>query len=123
YTLLTVRELRRRMGPQVELFLLLGADSLLDLPNWWHASELVAEVPVIAFDRPGHPLAERWGELAAEFGEQWVESVRRLMVGTPLLEISATEIRRRVREGRSVRYLVPAAVRRYVMDRGLYGRR
>ncbi len=44
------------------------------------------------------------------------------MVEAPLMEISATDVRRRVRDGRSVRYMVPEAVRAYIEERGLYRR-
>ncbi|MFO8007810.1 MAG: nicotinate-nucleotide adenylyltransferase [Candidatus Brocadiia bacterium] len=118
YTLLTVRELRRR--GVTDPVLLLGADSILDLPNWWQAEELVREAPVVGFRRPGYDLADGWGELAERFGAEWAEAVRRSMVDVPLMRISATEIRRRLQEGRSVRYMVPQAALDYIEERGLY---
>lgn len=120
YTLLTVRELRDRRGAGNEMFLLLGGDSLLDLPNWWRADELVAEVRIIAFARPGWALREAWDGLAARFGRDWVDGVRESLVQVPLVDVSATDIRQRLRSGRSVRYMVPEAVRRYIVERGLY---
>jgi len=120
YTLRTVRELKRRLGPGADLYLVLGADSVLDLPNWWRADELVREVAVIALDRPGHDLERRLDELAARFGTEWVARVRDLKVNAPLLEVSATEVRRRARAGLSIRYLVPEPVRAYIVEHGLY---
>ncbi|MCD6416394.1 MAG: nicotinate-nucleotide adenylyltransferase [Planctomycetes bacterium] len=125
YTLRTVRQLRRRFGQADELFLLLGADSLLDLPHWWQARKLVEEVSIIAFGRPGYELERRWPELADEFGGDWVRVVKDLMVAAPLLNISATAIRERLRAGLSIRYLVPEPVREYILAQRLYveGRR
>ena len=120
YTLLTIRELRARFGAEAELFLLMGGDSLLDLPAWWRAEELVREAPIIAFGRPGNSLDAGLDGLAAHFGEAWVRQVRELMVQAPQMDISATEVRERVRAGLSVRYMVPEAVWEYIEQRGLY---
>ncbi len=120
YTLRTVRGLRERYGLAERLFLLMGADSLLDLPNWWHAEQLARKVPIIAFGRPGHRVEQHWQELAGEFGEEWVGEVKERMVDAPLLEVSASEIRERLSRGLSVRYLVPESVRHYILERGLY---
>ncbi len=120
YTLQTVRELRDRLGPGNELLLVMGADSLLDLPNWWHADELVREVPVIVFARPGYNLERGWERLAERFGSEWVKSTKRLRVRAPLIELSATGIRERVRAGLSIRYMVPEPVRAHILEHGLY---
>jgi len=87
---------------------------------WWRAEELVCEVDIIAFDRPGRTVEEALTRLQGVFGEAWADRVRELKVDAPLLDISATGIRRRIGEGKSVRYLVPEAVRIYIMDNGLY---
>ncbi len=120
YTLRTVRELKAALGAGVELFLMLGGDSVLDLPTWWHAQELAREVKVITFGRPGSALGAKLDSLTEHFGGDWVRQVRELTVEAPLMQISATEIRRRVRAGQSVRYMVPEAVRAYIEERGLY---
>jgi len=120
YTLTTVRELRQRSGGNNRFCLLLGADSVLDLKNWWQARELVHAVDIVAFDRPGHPLDDGWDDLAEQFGRDWARKVRESRVAVPQLDISATEIRQRVRQGLSVRYMVPEAVRRHIAKRHLY---
>jgi nicotinate-nucleotide adenylyltransferase len=120
YTLQTVRELRGGLGADVELFLIVGGDSLLELPTWWHAQELAREVPIISFGRPGTALESGLDGLAAHFGQEWVLRTRELMVDAPLMEVSATAVRQRVRDGLSVRYMVPEAVRAYIEERRLY---
>ncbi len=120
YTLTTVRELRRTLGQDAELFLVLGGDSVHDIATWWRAEELVREADVIAFERPGYSLDSDLVELAHRFGEHWASKVRALKVHAPLIGISATEIRERVRDGRSIRYLVPEPVREYILAHKLY---
>ncbi len=121
YTLTTVRELQRRFGTDARVFLLLGADSVLDLPTWWHARELVREAEVIGLDRPGSDLDEGLPALAGFFGERWVGRVRSLRVRAPQMGISASCIRQRIQSGLSVRYLVPDPVLDYIRQAGLYG--
>lgn len=119
YTLLTVRALRQRLEDDDELCLLVGADSVRDLPNWWHAEQLVREATIIPMRRPGYSL-ENLDDLERRFGEERTREIRESVVETPRLQISATDIRRRVSEGRSVRYLVPDPVRDYILRQGIY---
>ena len=111
YTLETVRELKARGWPEVHW--LIGADMVEILPQWHRVSELLREVRFVIAQRPGHSIA--WDRLPPEIGQ-----LRSQVVRVPLLEISASEIRRRVREGKSIRYLVPPEVERYIADHKLY---
>lgn len=119
YTLTTVRELRREWGEGWQLCLLLGADSVLELPQWWRAAQLVQEVEVIGLPRRGSPPQEL-DRLEETFGQEPAARIRDSMLPAPLVEISATEVRRRLRRGLSVRYMVPEAVRNYILEHGLY---
>ncbi|HEY7635217.1 MAG TPA: nicotinate-nucleotide adenylyltransferase [Gemmatimonadales bacterium] len=105
YTVETLRTIHRR-EPGVELVLLLGADAAADLPLWREASEIPRLAQVVVFARPGSPAP------------QSPMISRTLQV--PAIDISATEVRRRVREGRSIRYWVPDAVAEYVRRHRLY---
>jgi len=119
YTLTTVRGLREQCEGDCELRLILGSDSVRELPTWWQVDELVREVGVIVFERPGFPLTDM-SRLEERFGAEWVAGVRGSVVKAPLLEVSSSDIRERVRLGRSVRYLVPEPVRDYMLSRRLY---
>jgi nicotinate-nucleotide adenylyltransferase len=119
YTLRTVRVFRDQMSEEGELCLLLGGDSVLDLPNWWRADELVKEVSLIAVERPGY-LLDDLSVVRDAFGEGVVSHIRQNRVQIPLLELSATNIRKRRREGFSIRYLVPESVRTYIHEHGLF---
>jgi nicotinate-nucleotide adenylyltransferase len=112
YSLHTVRELKDRL--EAEIFFLVGMDSALEMSTWYHPDELLAEATVVAAPRPG---AEAAG-LREALGNARASKIRVLTM--PLFGHSSTEIRERVREGRSVRYLLPPAVEAYIHKQGLY---
>ena len=118
YTADTLAELRRR-HPGDEFALVLGADSFLDVPNWHDLARVVAQAEVVVVVRPG--FFEALDEVAVgkvmravqrEFTVRFVEA--------PLIGIASRDLRRRVAEGKSIRFLVPRAVEEYVRERGLY---
>lgn len=105
YTVPTLRALAAR-EPGNRFVLLLGADAARDLPSWFEVEALPGLADVVAFARAGaEPLRHR---LVSK------------TIAVPALDVSATEIRGRVRAGRSIRYLVPEAVRAYIAEHGLY---
>jgi len=111
YTIETARELRLRGIKRVNW--LIGADMLAFLPQWHEAEKLIQEVNFIVMARPGWEFD--WEGLAPKF-----RKLKSQVVKTPLIDISATEIRERVRRGLSIEYLVPEAVGDYIRKRGLY---
>ena len=111
YTIDTVRDLKS--AGVAEVHWLIGADMLRYLPHWHCPLELLAETQFHVMARPGTEL---------DFASM-PEAFRVLesrVVRAPLLEISATDIRRRVRAGQPVDYLVPPGVADYIARRGLY---
>ncbi|NLW50075.1 MAG: nicotinate (nicotinamide) nucleotide adenylyltransferase [Candidatus Brocadiaceae bacterium] len=120
YTLITVQELRREVGVDAPIYLLLGADSVGDLARWWRADELVAQALVVPFDRPGCRLDEVLEGLVPRFGRAWVAAARARRIDGPPMEVSSTQVRERLRAGLSVVGLVPEAVARYIAEQGLY---
>lgn len=119
YTLRTARELTERLSPDAELFLILGADSVRDLPEWWKAGELLAEMNFIVLRRPGYSLGDL-SHVEEAFGPGAVDKLQDAVVDAPLLDISSTAIRERVAARGSIRYLVPDPVRRYIHAKGVY---
>lgn len=106
YTVDTVEELRSAW-PDDELHLVLGADAVGGLTTW-HRWEELRRVPLVVVDRPG-----RRGEPPTGFTTTRVE--------VPRLEVSSTDLRRRLAGGRSVRFLVPDPVISVIRKRDLYG--
>ncbi len=118
YTLLTVRHFRSEW-PDDELYWLIGMDSLAELHTWYRAGELADACTLVAAGRPGSPRPSR-SELERFLTPEQAARIEQHILSTPLIEISATDIRARVRAGRDIRYLVPEAVREYIATHRLY---
>ena len=118
YTAETLAELHRR-HPGHDFHLILGADSVPDLPGWYEPRRVVGQAGLVVVPRPG---AELWtaDRLAGALGLD-VGAVRMQVVEGPLIGIASRELRRAVADGRSVRYQVPRAVEEYIRERRLYG--
>lgn len=112
YTIDTARELRELGWPRITW--LIGADQLNALSTWHKADELLDEVDFLILARPGVPL--NWNGLPDRFRTKLQSRV----VEAPLMEITATEIRRRVRAGESIDDLVPPPVARYIESHAQY---
>lgn len=119
YTFDTVQEFHRLFGPTVELYWIIGADSLPELPSWYRIRDLVASVNIVCAERPGANRLNE-SELAFALGEEAAKRILARCLKTPKIEISATEIRQRVAMRRPIMYLVPEAVRSYIYAHGLY---
>ncbi len=111
YTVDTMAELKEIYAGDVSLFFILGADALLRLGSWVHIEGLADLAELIAVARPGF-------DLSGFRSEPGWPKVR--IVEMPLVDISSTDIRARVRAGGPIDYLVPFEVARYIADHGLY---
>jgi len=122
YTLDTLRAVRRQRGADAKLYWVIGADMLEDLPRWHKVQEVLGEAEIIIAARPpwDRQLDEVFSRLGKHFAPAQVERLRASVVSTPLIDISSTDIRRRRRRGRSIRYLVPEPVAAYIAEHGLY---
>ena len=116
YTIDTVRRLLQEYGPGVELFCIAGADAIRDLLTWKDLDALLDLCCFAAASRPG--ALDAVAAVIARLGEKGKRRIIR--VNTPQLDISATEIRERLRRGLSVRYLVPDNVADYIEKERLY---
>jgi nicotinate-nucleotide adenylyltransferase len=104
--------------PRDSLFLLMGMDQLRELHAWHEVSRLLSLCRVVAFSRPGQPLPQP-GSIPGP-GRAALPSRAYTIQAVSALEISATLIRRRVRRGESLRYLLPETVIRYLHQHQLY---
>lgn len=116
YTYNTIQELKL-MYPGDELFLILGGDSVIGIDNWYMAKELLQSCTILAAVREDDDLAAL-DKKRKELGEQFKADIRLLKFNR--IDISATEIRNRVRTGRSIRYMVPDEVIEFLCIKGLY---
>ena len=109
YTIDTIREIKQNDNLS-SLFLFIGLDQLAGFDSWREPEAIFEESKVVVLARPSidrNALPARWRE-RAEF------------LAIPLLDISSTDIRERVRTGKSIRYLVPDDVRKYIEEYHLY---
>jgi nicotinate-nucleotide adenylyltransferase len=111
YTVDTARILTRQgLGP---VYWLIGGDTVPQLLTWHEPQALLREVHFVIIDRPECPIP--WQALAPEY-----QALQSGVVAAPMLEISATDIRRRVAADRSITYLTPEAVVSYIRQNALY---
>ncbi len=120
YTIDTVRELHGIYGKNTAIFFITGADAVLEILTWKEPENVLSECTLIAATRPGYNLS-RLEELLPEVGKEERGDVPKVLVmEIPALAISSTDIRRRVSEGRPIRYLVPEGVREFIEKNGFY---
>lgn len=105
--------------PDTELFFLLGADMLHDLPNWREPARVCELALPLVVRRPGSPAPD-FTCLAPFMSAERMELCRNLQVTMPQIDLSSSEIRRRVAEGKSIRYQTPRAVEKYIESHRLY---
>jgi len=119
YTIDTVGEFRRRFGPEADLIWLIGADTLGELAGWHRLEDLVEACRIVTLARPGweSPDVE---PLRSRLSAAQIDRLCNDRIDTPRIDVSATDIRRRLAEGKSVRWFVPEAVRQYIVGEGLY---
>jgi nicotinate-nucleotide adenylyltransferase len=111
YTFHTVTQLLEKHD-NCQFFLLIGADMVKDLRNWYKMKEMLQLVQVIGLERPG---VDAQG-IAAEIAAQVIWIAQGIKTN-----ISATMIRDRITQGKSVRYLIPTLVHQYLKEHRLYG--
>jgi nicotinate-nucleotide adenylyltransferase len=130
YSIETLRHFREEVGPQGELFFILGMDAMLEIATWKDYRQLFTLSHFVVLDRPGYDR-DQLGEVLKlqvhqdfkalpDAGFEHPSGRRVLFQATTLMDIAATRIRNLVRQGKSIRYLLPEAVRRFIIKNGLY---
>ncbi|TYC50176.1 nicotinate-nucleotide adenylyltransferase [Weissella muntiaci] len=104
YTFNTMLQLRLE-HPNYEYYFIIGADEVNYLPKWYRIDELVKLVNFVGVNRPGQ-------KIRTNYPVTFVDVVD--------VDISSTDIRRRLAQGKSIRYLVPDPVAAYIFEEGLY---
>ena len=115
YTADTLRILRDYYPSNVKLFFITGADAILDIVTWHHARDIAHLATLIAATRPGYDIEqarERVDASGIAFDVRYIQ--------IPALAIRSTNVRDRVRQGKSVRYLTSESVIGFIKKNGLY---
>ena len=110
YTIYTIEALEK-LYPGSELFLIIGSDSFNELDTWKAYTEIIERVGVIVMQRPGSVDLRR--DILDNGGNYIIHD-------NPLVEISSSDIRERIRSGLSARYMAPDSVLNYIYSKGLY---
>lgn len=118
YTVDTLTEISRTQ-PGAELFLLMGADSLVDLATWREPGRICELATPVVVERPDLTPADT-APLAAILDDSVIERIERHRVAMPAVSYASSEIRRRVAAGGSIRFRTPRAVERYIETHSLY---
>lgn len=114
YTVDTIRHLLGIYADGTVFYLLLGADEGRDLMTWREPYEIQKLAKIVVANRPGQSVAEALDSLPKDFARAIVP------LEMPGVDISSTDLRDRVRSGRSIRYLVPRPVEDYIQQHRLY---
>ena len=133
YTVETLRSLRAEFGTQQSLCLLMGGDAFLSLHTWHDWKTLFELAHIVVVQRPGLPLgnaiATADSTLRQQYRSRLAPAPRVLhessggavvVLDMPLLEISATDIRKRCTDKKNIHYFLPAAVAQYIQSNQLY---
>lgn len=115
YTVDTLRELREHYPENVELYFITGADAMFSMVKWYKSDEIASMAKLIGVTRPGYDVTDRQlhhFEKASDFEIAYLE--------VTALAISSTDLRERVRQGKSIRYLTMQSVRDYIDTHKLY---
>ncbi len=119
YTLDTVKYFRQQLGGDVGLYWLIGADTLVQLHTWYKPAELMQLCTIVTALRPGCQTTDL-STLKPVLNGQQIQQLKDHIYVTPLINISSTDIRRRVKQGLSIDKLTPPAVACYIKQNKLY---
>jgi nicotinate-nucleotide adenylyltransferase len=108
YTIDTINTLLN-IHPGTQLYLIIGLDNLMDFSDWKSPNDIISKVELVVMNRPGYDV-----EVKNEFKRYAT------IVKVPGIDISSSDIRRRVKMGRSIRYLVPFEIEQYILKKSLY---
>jgi nicotinate-nucleotide adenylyltransferase len=117
YTIHTLRKMKELYGADFELFFITGADTLLDLENWYEVEEVLKLCTFVGATRPGY-VSEELIQKAQTLRETFHAKIE--LIAIPGLAISSTEIRERLQKGMTVKYLLPETVEHFIVEESIY---
>lgn len=117
YTVDTIRELKK-IYKEEKLYFLIGLDSLFQLKTWKKIEDLSQEIEFVVALRPGYINKEEINNEIEFLRKNFGTKIN--LIKTPLYEISSTDLRDRIHQGKSLRYLIPKKVLDYIEESGFY---
>lgn len=116
YTVDTLKALKKEYGNSAEMYLIIGMDSFLDIIQWKKPREIANLCFLCVARRPGYKESDiaNVEKVLPEIKDRYV------FIQAPFIDISSTEIRQRVKEGSTIKYLVPEGVEDYIREKRLY---
>jgi nicotinate-nucleotide adenylyltransferase len=129
YTINTIEAMKRKYNDDA-LYFILGLDAFLEMHKWYRAGEILANIPLIVMARPTVEMArikespyidtESIGRDGSVAQARLRNGKRLSVVHITPVDISSTDIRRSIREGGTIKYLLPESVESYIIKNGLY---
>lgn len=108
-----------KIYPEDEFCFIIGADSLFSIEKWVHPERLFPTCTILAAYRGEKNTVEEMEQQIEYLKEKYAAKLELLM--SPLVDVSSTELRERIREGKSIAAFVPDKVEKYIVEEGLYG--
>ena len=119
YTIETVKYFKEQYGGDVSIYWLMGSDVIEELVYWYKVTELIDLCNLSVMYRAGFPAPD-FSIFSEVFGEARIKKLQQNVIPTPLVDISSTEIRRRLPQGLDVGNMLSGAVVEYINSHGLY---
>lgn len=116
YTSDTLKQLKAEQ-PENSFYFILGADCLYSMETWYRPEEIFSSCTILAAVRDNLDLSDL-EEKAASLRKRFDAEI--FLLHLPRIDISSTDIRERIKAGKSIRYMVPDAVRDYILQNDLY---
>jgi len=118
YAIDTVLYFRELLSADSEIYFITGADAIMEIISWKDVDRLFANCTFIAATRPGFNLSEMHRTMEKQLKPEHLQKI--IPIEVPAMAISSTDIRRRVSEGRTIKYLLPEAAENYIYKNDLY---
>lgn len=117
YTYETLEELKSK-NPDTQYYLIIGADSLFQMELWQKPENILRDAIILVAKRKG-PTTQEFLDKMEEIKIKYNADIR--IIPCTYIDISSSEIRERVKNGKSIRYLVPETIEKYIKKHHLYG--
>lgn len=117
YTVDTLREFIKIYGENTRFYFITGADAVIEILTWKDVSTILKLCSIVSAYRPGSDL-DKFISMVDELERVHRSNIH--LIEVPALAISSTEIRQRVKNGITIKYLLPEKVEKYILEKGLY---